>query len=312
MITYILKRLGWGVFVMVAALTAVFFLMDLVGDPAAAALGPRSTEQARQAWRRENGYDKPAVFRYLKYMGGLLHGDLQKSNRTQQPVGEVVFTRLPRTVLLGAIAMCFELCIGLIIGVFAAVRRNTWFDTGVMATAFVGISAPTFLTGILFLNVLAFRLGWFPVGGYGVTFLDHIAHAILPAITLAIIGAATYARIMRTEMAETLRSDYVRTARAKGLSPVRVVLAHGVRNAMLPIVTLIGLDLSLLVSGAIITEYIYAWPGIGRLAIEALTSRDDFVVLGIVMIACATVQVGNLLADLAIAGLDPRIRMGGT
>jgi peptide/nickel transport system permease protein len=155
---------------------------------------------------------------------------------------------------------------------------------------------------------VAFLGGWFPVGGYGVTFWEHVEHALLPAFTLAIVGAATYARIMRSEMIDNLGSDHMRTAKAKGLHPLRVVLTHGVRNALLPVVTLAGLSMPLLVSGAVITETIYAWPGMGKLAIEAINNLDLFTIMGVVLFASLMVQLGNLLADLAVAALDPRVR----
>ena len=177
-----------------------------------------------------------------------------------------------------------------------------------MALALLGISLPTFVTGLWFLSYFAFQLGWFPVGGYGVSFADHLHHGVLPALTLAVVGAATYARVMRGEMIEALRSDYVRTARAKGLAELRVVLLHAGRNALLPIVTMVGVSLRILVSGAIITEAIFGWPGMGRLAVEAISGLDLPVVMGIVFVACTTVQLGNVLADLAVAALDPRVR----
>ena len=329
MIRFITKRLGWAVFVVFAALSSVFLMLFAIGDPCRSSLGPQARQEQIAQCQAEWGYDEPVLAQYLSYMGvgrcvrrnatdeggeqraycGLLQGDLSKSMSHREAVGEVLLTRLPRTLLLGAIAMTFELSFGLIIGVLAAVRRNTWFDTGFMATAFVGISAPSFLTGLLFLDWIAFRLGWFPVGGYGVTNWDHVYSAILPAFTLAIIGAATYARIMRGEMIETLRSDYIRTARAKGVGPVSTVVKHAVRNALLPIVTMMGMNLTLLVSGAVITEKIYAWPGMGSLAVESIYNVDLFTVMGIVLFASLTVQGGNLLADIAVASLDPRVRL---
>ncbi|MEM7607818.1 MAG: ABC transporter permease [Myxococcota bacterium] len=217
--------------------------------------------------------------------------------------------RLPRTLLLGAMALVIQLLIGLSFGIFAALKRNTAADTAVMSLAFFGISLPTYVTGPIFLWSLAFLCGWFPVGGYGVDTLDHIYHAVLPSITLAIVGAATYARIMRSEMIDTLRADYLRTARAKGLNRRRIVLHHAARNALLPIVTMVGLSMVVLVSGAIITETIFAWPGMGNLAIRAVLTEDAPIILGVVLIFAATVQLGNLLADIAVAALDPRVRL---
>ena len=330
MIAYVLRRTGWGIAVVFIVMTLVFNVLFGIGDPAVASLGPNARYEQLQSYRRQHGFDQPVWKQYLSYLGltkclratarawhedearrghcGLLQGQLGESLRQNEAVGDVIWTRLPRTVLLGVMAMGFELLIGLVIGIVAAVRRNTWWDTSIMAASFLGISAPSFLTGLLFLNWLGFRLGWFPIGGYGVDPLDHVYHGLLPALTLAIIGAATYARIMRSEMIETLRSDYIRTARAKGLGPVRVLFSHAARNALLPIVTLLGLNMSILVSGAVITETIYAWPGIGSLAVESIYNLDVYTVMAVVLISCLAVQVGNLIADLAVAWLDPRVR----
>ena len=305
----LVKRVASSVFVLIAAIVIVFVLMHVVGDPAAASLGPHARAEQLRAFREQHGLDRPVLEQLGSYLGDVARGNLGKSYRTDEPVTDVILARLPRTALLGGMAMGFEVIIGVLFGVLAAVRRNTWIDTGVMATSFVGISAPTFLSGILFLYFFAFRLGWFPVGGWGTSPTDHVYHALLPAFTLAIIGAATYARVMRSEMLETLQADYVRTARAKGLGPLRVIFAHGARNALLPIVTIMGMQLATLVSGAIITETIYGWPGVGRLAIESIHTMDAPIIMGVVVMVSATVQVGNLLADLAVAGLDPRIRI---
>lgn len=302
-----LRRLGRAVFVVWAATSIVFLLAQGVGDPASATLGVHATPEQLRAFREEHGLDRTLGQRYLGWWAGVVRLDLGRSWRDEQPVGEVIATRLPRTMLVGSLALAFELMIGLAIGTIAALRRNRALDTAAMGLAFLGISAPTFLTGLLFLQILAFRLGWFPVGGYGVDRLDHLRHAVLPALTLAIVGAATYARIMRSEMIETLRQDYVRTAKAKGLPP-RSVVRHAFRNALLPIVTLVGLSMPLLVSGAVITETIYQWPGIGRVAYESISAGDVPMILGVVLVAAIAVQLGNLGADLAIAALDPRIR----
>jgi len=307
-IRFVLRRIGWALVVLWVVMSGVFMLVHVVGDPAVATLGERARPEQLAAFRKSHGLDQPLASRYLTYVEGIVTGDLGHSFVDERPVGELILTRLPRTAILGGVALSFELVIGLVIGIFAAVYRNSWFDTGVMAVAFAGISAPTFVTGLIFLNYIAFRAGLFPVGGYGVDALDHVYHALLPGFTLAIVGAATYARVMRGEMIEALRSDYVRTARAKGVGPVRVVLAHGARNALLPVVTLMGVSLRILVSGAIITEAIFAWPGMGKLAVESITGLDLPVVMGIVLVACAAVQLGNVLADIAVAALDPRIR----
>ena len=229
-----------------------------------------------------------------------------------EPVADVIAHRLPRTLLLGVMAMLFELVIGLGAGIFAATRRNTWADTGVMFGTFIGISLPTYVTGPMALLFFGFLLGWFPVGGYGQTPLEHVHHGVLPALVLAISGAATYARIMRGELIETLRHDFVRTARAKGLPPGRVLFRHAVRAALLPVVTIFGLSLPLLVGGAIITEKIFAWPGLGSLTIESIHSLDAPTVMAVVLMFAVTVQIGNVLADVMVAALDPRIRLDGS
>lgn len=332
MAEYVLKRIGWALFVVVVVLTAVFFLMFGIGDPAKATLGPNAGPEAVADFERKHGLDEPIFDQYLSYLGiiacvreaspewdddpdrrghcGILQGDFAESFGHNDSVISTIGHRLPRTLLLGAVALSFEMLFGICLGVLAAIRRNTWFDTGFMGAAFLGISLPTFVTGPLFLLYVAFNLGWFPVGGYGMSFWDHVYHALLPGFTLAIVGAATYARIMRSEMVETMQMDYIRTAKAKGLDGFRVVVKHGVRNALLPIVTLMGLSLAFLVSGAIITEYIFAWPGMGSLALESISNLDVFTVMGVVFIFSVTVQTGNLLADIAVARLDPRVRLG--
>lgn len=307
MIAFAARRLLRGLVVVWIATSIVFLLAHGAGDPASAMLGLHASPEQLRSFREAHGLDAPLHERYGHWLAGVARLDLGSSWRDSQPVAAVIGTRLPRTMLLGSLALIFELLLGVGIGTIAALRRNGPIDSLAMGLAFVGISAPTFLTGLVFLQVFAFRLGWFPVGGYGVDLLDHVRHAILPAITLAIVGAATYARLMRSEMIELLRQDFVRTARAKGLAPVHVV-RHAFRNALLPIVTLIGLGMPLLVSGALITETIYGWPGVGRLAYESISSGDVPVILGVVLVASIAVQLGNLGADLAVARLDPRIR----
>lgn len=306
----ILRRLFRMVFVVWVSVTLVFMLANLVGDPAIASLGPRAQADQIEEFRHRHGLDRPFHEQYWSYLVDVVHGDLGTSYRDGNPVTEVVLTRLPRTALLGALAIFFELILGVGIGVLAALRRNRPIDTLAMTTSFLGQSAPSFLLGLIFLQVFAFRLRLFPVGGYGVDAIDHLRHALLPALTLAVLGAATYARIVRGEMIETLRSDYVRTARMKGLSETRIVLAHALRNALLIVVTLVGLSFPLVVSGAIITESIYDWPGMGRLAIESIHSLDVPMLLGIVLVTSVAVQIGNFGAELVLTWLDPRIRLG--
>jgi peptide/nickel transport system permease protein len=311
MLAFIARRLGWAVLVLWLVMSGVFMLVHVIGDPARAALGEKAGPAQLDAFRKKHGLDRPLGERYSSYLWSLATLDLGSSYQDEEPVIELIGRRLPRTMLLGAMALAFELLLGLGIGIATAVKRNTWFDTGMMAVAIVGISMPTFVTGLWFLSYFAFRLGLFPVGGYGVDFVDHLRHGFLPALTLAVVGAATYARVMRGEMIEALRSDYVRTARAKGAAPWRILFLHAGKNALLPIVTMVGISLRMLVSGAIITEAIFGWPGMGRLAVEAISGLDLPVVMGIVFVACSAVQLGNVLADITVAALDPRVRGEG-
>jgi peptide/nickel transport system permease protein len=308
MLRFLWRRALSALLVLWLVMSGVFMLVHVVGDPARATLGEKAGPAQLAAFRHKHGLDRPLPERYARYLGDLVAFDLGTSFQNEEPVADMILHRLPRTALLGAMAIFFELLLGLGVGIFAAVRRNSWADTTTMALTLAGISLPTFVTGLWFLSYFAFRLGLFPVGGYGVGFWDHVVHGILPALTLAVTGAATYARVMRGEMIETLRADYVRTARAKGLSEFRVVILHAGKNALIPIMTLVGISLRVLVSGAIITEDIFGWPGMGRLAVESISGLDLPVVMGIVFVACVAVQVGNLLADLAVAALDPRVR----
>jgi peptide/nickel transport system permease protein len=327
-IEYIVKRLLWGLFVVFAVLTIVFFVINGIGDPARSTLGPNAGPQQIAAFKRRHGFDEPILAQYGSWLGvipcvregapefehgercGLLQGNLQESLQHQDSVTATIGYRLPRTLLLGTMALLFELLLGLFVGVMASLRKGSWFDTGFMSIAFLGISLPSYVTGPIFLLTLAGTWGLFPVGGYGVGFWDHVYHGLLPAFTLAILGAAQYARVMRNEMIETMRMDFIRTAHAKGVPERKVVLRHGLRNALLPIVTMIGLSMPTLVSGAIISEVVFAWPGMGSLAIQSITGLDVFTVMGVVLIFAVMVQIGNLLADIAVAQLDPRVRLG--
>lgn len=332
MTRFILQRALWGVIVVMSVVTLVFFLIFVAGDPAVTILGPQARAEQIADFKAKKGLDQPVTEQFLSYLGilpcvrkdspkyerpdgargfcGVLQGDLGESYSHHEPVSDVIGHRLPRTLLLAVLAILFELLIGLTAGIAAALRRNRWTDTSIMFATFIGISLPTYVTGPIALLLFAFLLGWFPFGGYGVNALDHVYHALLPSLILAIAGAATYARVMRGELIETLRHDHVRTARAKGMPRRRVVVRHAIRNALLPVVTLIGLSLPFLVGGAIITEKIFAWPGLGLLTIEAINSLDAPVIMAVVLMFGVAVQVGNLLADIAVAALDPRIRLG--
>jgi len=330
-IAFILRRAFWGFVVVLSVVTLVFFLIFVAGDPAVTILGPQARAEQIADFKAKKGLDRPVAEQFFSYLGlmpcirkdspkyhrddgsrgycGVLQGDLGESYSHQESVASVIGYRLPRTLLLASMAVLFELLIGLTAGIVAALRRNRWSDTMIMFGTFIGISLPTYVTGPIALLLFAFLLGWFPFGGYGVDLADHLYHALLPAFILAIAGAATYARVMRGELIETLRHDHVRTAKAKGMPPRQVVIRHAIRNALLPVVTLVGLSLPFLVGGAIITEKIFAWPGLGLLTIESIESLDAPVIMAVVLMFGVAVQLGNLLADIAVAALDPRIRL---
>jgi peptide/nickel transport system permease protein len=229
--------------------------------------------------------------------------------RTRADVSTMLASKLWPTAQLALATIFLQILFGVPLGVIAALRRNRAADYATNTAALIGQSAPTFFIGPLLLYLLAFKAGWFPVGGYGEGFLDRLHHLVLPAFTLAVVGIAYYSRLMRGEMIEVLQEDYVRTARAKGLSERRVVIRHALRNALAPVVTLIGLDLGVLMGGAIVTEYIFSWPGIGREALRAVLDLDPPVILGVVLITAVAIVVANLLVDLAYAALDPRVRI---
>lgn len=308
MTRFLVQRLLSALLVLWLVVSGVFLLVNVVGDPARAALGEKASAEQLAGFRKKHGLDQPIAARYLAYLGEVATLELGRSFQDERPVRELIATRLPRTLLLGGLALAFELVLGLGLGTLAALHQKRWIDSAIMGVSFAGVSMPSFVVGLWFLSYFAFRLGWFPIGGYGVDALDHVRHAILPALTLAVVGAATYARMMRSELIEAMRSDYVRTARAKGVSYTRAVLVHAGRNALLPVVMLLSVSLRILVSGAVITESIFGWPGMGRLAVEAIGGLDLPVVMGIVFVACAVVQLGNIVADLIAAALDPRLR----
>ncbi len=307
---FLLRRLGWSLLVLWFVATVTFFASLRVGDPVVTLAGPHASARDREYIRRYYHLDDPPAVQYARYLGRVAHGDFGQSFRYRQPVRTLVAQRLPRTLLLGAMALAFELFFGILAGTVAALRRGTRTESLVLGATFVGISTPTFLSGKLLLVVVAYQWGLFPIGGYGTGALDHVWHAALPAMTLGLLGTAWQARLVRGELVEVLQTDYVRTARAKGLSEFAVVVRHALRNALMPVLTSLGLSFGGLFSGAIVTEAIFAWPGLGRLAFEAITGLDLPVMMATVLLASTGIVFGNLLTDLLYAALDPRIRRG--
>jgi peptide/nickel transport system permease protein len=304
--------------VLVVISVAVFVLFFVVapGDPAANFVGKGATPQQIQMARVRYGLDKPAYVQYLKYAGGLLHGDLGYSFRTAEPVRTTLLTRLPATASLAVGSAVVWLAFGIPLGILAATRPRSARDRFATVFSLGGLSAPSFVVGLLMLYVLFFRLTLlgvhvFPGNGYVPLTsnpLEWARHLLLPWVTLAVTYAASYSRLVRGSLLEVLGEDYIRTARAKGLSERRVVVRHGLRSALTPVVTLLGIDLGSLLGGAIVTEAVFGLQGIGQTAVQAVTTGDLPIIFGTVMFAAFFVVVGNLVVDLLYAVLDVRVR----
>ncbi len=306
MSSYLLQRLSGACLVVLGVVSIVFLLLHLVpGDPVEIMLGESASAADRQALRGALGLDRPLHEQYLGYIGGLATLDLGTSIHYRQPVTDLLLDRLPATGLLAGVTLLLTVVLALPLGIVAAIRRNTHWDTGAMGFSLLGVSIPNFWLGPLLILVFSLWLGWLPVSGQG-----GVASVILPALTLGTGLAAVLSRMVRSSMLEVLHEDYLRTARAKGLSPRRVILRHALRNAMLPVITLMGLQLGALLAGAVITETVFSWPGVGLLTIEAIQSRDYPVVQACVLLISVTYVIVNLLTDLAYAWVDPRIRLG--
>jgi len=305
MARYLAGRLAQAALILLGVTLVTYALLFLLpADPVRQIAGRSATPEVVEAIRRELGLDLPFWRQYLRYLGNLLQGDLGRSYLQRTEVSTLIASRLPATLLLMAGAIAFEVVIGLALGIVAAARRGRATDRVVMLVSFAAVSAPQFVVGILLLYLFSVRLGWFPLGGYGTA-----AHLVLPALTLGILGAGWYARMMRGSMIEALSQDYVRTARAKGASERRVVLVHALRNAVLPIVAMVGLDVGLFMGGAVVVESVYGWPGIGQLAWQAVQRVDIPIIVGVTTVAAFFIVLGNLLADLVAPLVDPRIRL---
>ena len=309
MIRLVARRIGWSILVIWFAITVTFALTTAIpADPMKALLGPHATVETVARARAHYCLDDGVIVRYGCWVDRILHGDLGESYRTKRAVTAVLADRIWPTVQLALAAVLIALLLGVPLGILAAVRRGRWPDHAANALTLLAQSAPPFLLGTLALYVFAFRFGWFPISGYGTGGLDRLAHLVLPATTLAAIGIAYYARVVRGELLESLGEDYVRTARAKGLPERTVVLRHALRPVLGPLVTLIGLDLGVLLGGAVVVETIFAWPGIGREVLQSIVDVDLPLILGTVLIAAIAIAVANLLVDLALLWLDPRLR----
>jgi peptide/nickel transport system permease protein len=304
MITYLIRRLVLTVPVLLGVATLVFALIHLVpGDPAQAMLGEGASQEEVQKLRGQLGLDRPLLAQYLSFLGDIARGDLGTSFRYNTPVTAQIRERFPNTAKLALSAMLVALIVAIPLGILAAVYRGTFIDHAAMTLALAGICMPNFWLGPLLAILFAVWLGWLPVSGTGTP-----AHLVLPAVTLGAALAAILARMTRASLLEELRELYVLAARARGVSGARAVLRHAFRNSLIPIVTIVGLQFGAVLTGTIITETIFAWPGIGRLLIQAISFRDYPLVQGCILFISVTYVAMNLITDLTYGFLDPRIR----
>ena len=333
MIRFFFTRLSLVIPTFIGITLLVFVLIRLIpGDPIETMAGERGIDPARLAQlRKDYGFDQPVLVQYGLYLSRLLHGDLGRSIVTHESVMSEFQTLFPATIELSVCAILFALCLGLPAGIIAAVRRNSIFDHGVMGISLTGYSMPIFWWGLLLILLFSVQLGWTPVSGriavqYYIepvtgfllidtllagefaAFRSALSHLVLPMIVLGTVPLAVIARMTRSAMLEVLGEDYIRTARAKGLSPFRVIAIHALRNALIPVVTVIGLQVGVLFTGAILTETIFSWPGVGKWLIEGINRRDYPVLQGGTLLIGSIIMIVNLLVDVTYGLINPRTR----
>lgn len=305
MLQYIVKRIVASVPTVLLITLLAFAMLHLTpGDPAEIFLGEnRSTPELLERIRHEMGLDRPLHVQYLSYLGGILRGDLGRSLNNNRPVIQEIANRLPATLELTFAALLIAVALGIGLGVLSAIRHNTWVDSLAMFVALIGVSMPVFWSSLLLIFFFSVKLQWFPSVGQG-----GIERLVLPAVALGLLSSATLARLVRSSMLDVLSQDYVRTARSKGLRPRRVIWGHALKNALIPTVTILGIEFGQLLSGAVITETIFSRLGIGRYYVDSLLNKDFPVVQALTLFIAVAYVVINLLVDLSYSLLDPRIR----
>ena len=307
MTQYIIRRLWQSLFVIFGVVTVVFFVLQLTGDPVRIMMGETSSEEDIQNVRRQLGLDRPIHEQYITFLTKAVQGNFGESIRQRgQPAMGIVMNRYPATLQLAFLALAFSVVLATIFGVISAVKRYSMLDNVVMFLALIGQSVPNFWLGIMLILLFAVQLGVLPSQGSGD---GQLRYLILPMLTLAAPGLARLTRLVRSGMLEIMNQDYIRTARAKGLRDQRVIFGHALKNAAIPLVTVIGLDMGTLLGGAVVTEQIFAWPGVGLEVIMAINGRDFPVVQAAVFVVATSFVVINLLVDLAYTWLDPRVRL---
>ena len=301
---YLLKRIGRGLLVLLLVSMGVFAMSLLAGDPIALTLPADATPEQVQRLRAAHGLSDPVTMRFARFMRGLARGDLGQSLRFGEPALALVLERIGPSLQLGAAAMAVTILVALPAGILSAVRRSSALDTLVVTGSVIGHSIPSFFLGLLLIYLLAVTFRLLPTSGHGTA-----AHLVMPALTLGLFYAGRLTRVVRSSLLDVLGQDYLQTARAKGLAEPVVVLRHALRNAALPVVTVLGLEMGAILAGAVATETVFAWPGIGRLAVEAATARDYPVVQAVVLVVAASFVISNLAVDLLCRRLDPRVQL---
>ena len=301
---FLLSRAIQGLIVMFGVSLLVFFALFLTGDPAVLMMAPDSTAQEIAEFREAMGFNDPIIVQYGRFLAGALHGDLGNSLRYSRPAMDLLTERLGATALLALSALLWSSLLGFLLGAIAAVRRNSPIDFAIRVISLLGQAVPVFWLALMPIILFSLNLRWLPSSGYG-----SFEHLIMPSLALGAYYLSAITRLVRSSLIETLGENYIRTARAKGLTEWRIVVRHALRNAMIPVVTLQGMYLASLMGGALVTEIIFAWPGIGRLAVEAIQNRDFPVVQAVVLFAALVFVVANFLVDVAYTWLNPRIRL---
>ena len=301
---FIVKRLIMLIPVLIGVTLLVFLILQLApGDPAKVILGEQATPEQIQELRDSLGLNDPVLVQYANYIIKLVQGDMGESYKTRGPVADEVFNRFPNTIKLTACAMLLAVVVAVPLGVVAAVKQNTLFDSISMVIALIGVSMPIFWLGLLLILLFSLKLGWFPSSGS-----EGIKSIVLPAVALGFNHMASIARTTRSSMLETIRQDYIRTVRAKGVAYGVVIRKHALKNALIPTITVIGLQIGYMLGGSVLTETVFAWPGVGRLMVDSINGRDIPMVMGCIILVCATFSVVNLIVDILYGMVDPRIK----
>lgn len=304
MLKYIIKRIILMIPAILATSFIIYFAMNMTGGDPALSLAPENaTEEQIQQIRVELGLTDPLPIRYLKYMGGMLTGDLGTSYVTKKDVYDTFMSRLPATIELAFSSVFVATLVALPLGIYTAIHQNTWKDTGGMVFALFGVSMPNFWLGLMLIIIFSLNLKWFPSGGRG-----GIETLVLPAVTVGLGFAALITRTTRSAMLDVIRQDYMTTARAKGVKEKKVIFNHGLKNALIPIITVIGMQLSNALTGSVLAETVFSWPGVGRLIVDSISKRDTPMVTGAIIMSCVLMCLVNLVVDLVYAFFDPRIK----